>query len=101
MKLVYTHANPFHVYNAKNIIEEQGIETLLKNEYAGGAAGDLAPIDTWLELWVTHDGHCELAKNLIEQAFTEKPSDKWQCPNCNEINEASFDSCWSCQTNRF
>ncbi|MDQ7072910.1 MAG: DUF2007 domain-containing protein [Gammaproteobacteria bacterium] len=34
MKLLYTRENRYLVYNIQNVIENHGITTLLKNEYA-------------------------------------------------------------------
>lgn len=97
MKMVYTHENRFFVNNAKNIIEGCGIQSLLKNEYAAGAAGDLAPMDAWLELWVIDDRDHTRALTIIENAFNHHSTDTWTCTYCKEINEPAFDICWSCQ----
>ena len=55
MKLVYTNENRMIVGNAKNILEGHGIETILKNEYAQGAVGEISAFDAWPELWVLND----------------------------------------------
>ena len=52
MKPVYTHPNLFFVTNAKNILQHYSIKAIIQHEYLSGAAGDLAPIDTWPELWL-------------------------------------------------
>ena len=101
MKLVYTHENRFLVLNAKNIVDAAGIDTTLKNEYAAGAAGDLAPLDAWLELWVLNNDEYEQAFALIEYAFSQQNEyTQWTCAHCKEVNEATFDVCWSCQSER-
>jgi hypothetical protein len=45
MKLVYTHPNSIVVGQARSAIELAGIACSLRNEYASGAIGELAPID--------------------------------------------------------
>jgi hypothetical protein len=100
MKMVYTHENHFFVHNAQNIVNASHIKTLLKNEYAAGAAGDLAPIDAWLELWVLEDQHYSLACKLIEEAFNNPDQKSWVCPQCDEQNESNFEVCWQCQKGR-
>jgi len=97
MKLIYTHENRFIVNNMKNIVENARIDTLFKNEYIAGAAGDLAPLDTWLELWVENDEDYEKAIELIKDVNSKSISDDWVCPNCNETNSAAFELCWNCQ----
>lgn len=100
MKLIYTQQNRFLVNNARNIVENAGIETVLKNEYASGAAGDLAPFDTWLELWVVNDADYAEAMKLIEAISAKETGAEWQCAYCGERNDASFDICWKCQNER-
>ncbi len=100
MKLIFTQQNRFLVSNARNIIENAGIETVLRNEYASGAAGDLAPFDTWLELWVVNDADYAEAMKIIEAISSRNPQEDWVCPNCGERNDASFEICWQCQNAR-
>ena len=53
MRLLYTNENRLIVSNAKNIVEDAGIDVVLRNEFAVGGMGELAVFDTWLELWVS------------------------------------------------
>ena len=100
MKLVYTHENKVLVENQKNLLELKGIDTLLKNEFASGAAGDLVPAETWPELWVLDEAHYQEAMSAL-QVLNEKISGPdWICSACNEPNGAAFESCWNCQTER-
>ena len=39
MKLVYIHENSFLVNHAKNILENIGVKTNLKNEFLSGGIG--------------------------------------------------------------
>lgn len=96
MKLIYTNENRFIVSNIKNIIENTGIETSLKNEYIAGAAGDLSPFDTWLELWVEDNDYIK-AMTILESIENNDTSHDWSCSHCHEKNNASFELCWNCQ----
>ena len=100
MKLIYSNENTFLVNNAKNILENQNIEVTLKNEFASGAAGVLAPIDTWVELWIINDIDEEKAETILAQALKQQGEHDWFCQQCQEQNDASFDSCWQCQTEK-
>jgi len=62
----------FLVNNAKNILENQNIEVTLKNEFASGAAGVLAPIDTWVELWIINDIDEDKAETVLAQALKQQ-----------------------------
>jgi len=96
MKLIYTNENRFLVGNAKNIVENSGMEVILKNEYAAGGTGELSPLDTWPELWVVNDSDYEKAVKLIDSALSPENATEWRCGNCSEINDASFEFCWKC-----
>jgi hypothetical protein len=96
MKLIYTNENRFLVTNAKNLLENAGIEVVLRNEFAAGGAGDLSPFDTWLELWV-EDLDYEKSLQVIKYSSGSDDDVEWVCDNCHETNDAAFDFCWSCQ----
>lgn len=100
MKLIYSNENPFLVNNAKNILENHDIEVTLKNEFASGAAGVLAPIDTWVELWIINDVDEDKAKIVLTQALKKQGEHDWFCSQCQEKNDASFDACWQCQNDK-
>lgn len=97
MKLVYTNENRYLVHNIQNIVENAGITIMLKNEFAAGAAGDLVPHETWLELWVINDDDYDPAIQALDTAFSHIDDADWTCPQCQEKNNASFDFCWHCQ----
>ena len=67
MKLIYTRENKLLVENARNLLQMEGIETVMKNEFSSGAAGDLAPQDTWPELWLVDEIQLDKAKALLER----------------------------------
>jgi len=97
MKLLYTAENRYLVHNIQNLVENMGIAIMLRNEFAAGAAGDLVPHETWLELWVLHDEDYDIAMEVIAQSFSSADDAKWVCSYCRETNDASFDFCWNCQ----
>ncbi len=97
MKKIYTHDNMFIVHNMKNILDNAGIETELRNEYAAGASGDLAPLDTWLELWLVHERDEAIATTTIKNTLSSTDTTVWTCTHCQESNESSFEICWQCQ----
>lgn len=97
MKLIYTNENRLLVSNAKNILESAGITAILKNEFASGGLGDLAALDTWLEVWVSNDEDYDQAVETLKSTIGTKNTAEWVCSNCQEINAASFDFCWNCE----
>jgi hypothetical protein len=97
MKLVYTHENLTLVATVANHLRQNDIDVIIKNQYAAGGAGQLAPIETWPEIWVVDDRDCLRANQLVEELNKDSNKPQWQCQNCNEMNDATFDYCWRCQ----
>jgi len=96
MKLVYSNENKIFVDNMKNVLNLEGITCEVKNEYAGSASGDLAPFDTWPELWVIHPEQHKKAENVLKKLRIKKDEIDWKCLHCEENNGASFELCWRC-----
>ncbi len=82
----------------KDLLENQGIACLIKNQYLSGAIGDLPPQECWPELWVSEDRDIEPAQRLIRQALSgpEQGLSPWTCNGCGERIEAQFGQCWNC-----
>lgn len=82
----------------KSLLDADGIECFLKNQYLTGGRGDLPLNECWPELWVTHDESYEHAMKIISAA-TSSPdkmnASDWRC-NCGEMIEGQFSSCWNC-----
>jgi hypothetical protein len=99
MKLIYTHENIMILHSAKNILALNGISSFVKNEHAipNGARHGITNI--FLELWINDDSDFGNAKEIIENEV-ENPVHKesWQCSECGEGNDGSFELCWKCQT---
>lgn len=100
MKLIYTHENRFLVANAHNILEQAGIRVVWKNEFASSAIGEISPFDTWPELWVINETDYDRAVQVIANALSAPNAPEWVCVHCNEHNDAAFETCWNCQTEK-
>ncbi len=100
MKLVYTHPNPIVVAQSRSTLEHAGIDCTLRNEYAMGAIGELAPIDAWPELWVINDRDYERAQRLLESSRQAVQGAQWRCSKCRQDNPPTFEICWHCATGR-
>jgi hypothetical protein len=96
MKKLFTHENRIIVFNLKNVLQAEGIETIVVNEFAAGGAGDLATFDTWPELWVEDDAKFERAQAIIQGILTSRVTTDWLCRACQEQNDAAFQYCWNC-----
>ena len=100
MKKVYTHENRLLVGNARGLLEAQGIEVTMRNEYVSGVTGEVPVFETWPELWVVRDRDYERACAILADAFdADAPAGSpWECRACHEQNDAAFELCWNCGT---
>ena len=96
MKRVFSHPNSLIVGSMAALLAQEGIETEYRNEFLGGGAGELAPGETWMELWVVSDRDAERATGLIDDAQRQPSREEWRCNHCGEANPATFDVCWQC-----
>lgn len=97
MKVVYTHENTALAQNAKNLLENNSIKAIIKNEFASGGAGDLVPAETWPEVHVLDDSDYAKAVELLAVLSDKVNEPDWICGSCSEPNGAMFESCWNCQ----
>ncbi len=98
MKRIYSEPSPIFIHQIKELLEDKGIKTILKNELLSGGVGELPPTEVWPELWVLENDDEEPAKSLVE-AFvqsTKTQAKEWQCNNCGEQVGGQFNICWNC-----
>ncbi len=103
MQRVYTAPEPSMIHLLKDVLEERGIEAVVRGESLLGGAGELPPIETWVDLLVVNDDDAAIAERLIEETLqpaASKPEQSWTCPNCSEVMEPQFGVCWNCGTLR-
>jgi hypothetical protein len=101
MKLIYTNENRIMVMNVKNVLNNNGYQVIVNNEFASSASGGLAPFDTWPEVWLLEDEDFEEAKKVIASINAELSLITWKCKDCNEVNDQTFDFCWKCHSENF
>lgn len=102
MRRLYTSHNGLLAGFLRSTLQEHGIACVLKNEFLGGAAGEIPPTECWPELWVVEDADYAHAKAILETTvgFDLPPAENWQCPRCGEALEGQFLACWRCGLSR-
>ena len=102
MQRIYSSKDVTEIDLLNSLLEENGIPCLVKNQFVGILRGDVPFTDTWPEVWVERDEDADAARALIENAQKnlESPGPKWTCPNCEEVLESQFESCWKCGTGK-
>ena len=96
MKRVFSHPNSIVVGGMASLLGQARIETEIRNDILGGASGEIAPGETWVELWVTDESQAEAAALLIKQTLEQPEGEEWVCRECQESNPATFELCWHC-----
>jgi len=91
MKKIFSSQDVALVGFYKNLLENNNIETIIKNYYLTGGIGDLPANECVPELWVLDDDKAEAATALLQ---VEKHS-SWQC-SCGEKLGGQFAECWKC-----
>jgi len=79
------------------ILENEGIQTFVKNENLSGVEGMIHIFEP--ALCVVSDAEAPRARELMEQArLSEDPGDgpKIVCASCDEENPSNFGTCWNC-----
>lgn len=104
MQRVYSHQNPALVHHVKHLLEHEGIPATIRGEHLAAAVGGVAPLDAWVELWVTDEARLPEAMRIVASVVDEERAGdeaaEWTCPNCGETVEAPLAVCWNCGTER-
>ena len=91
MKRVFGSFNQTVVYHARNLLQAQGIEVLVRNATLSSALGELPPTET--ELWVMNDEDLQRAQEILSAVPAAGP--EWIC-QCGERLGPQFTQCWKC-----
>jgi hypothetical protein len=99
MKRLLSFESLAQVGHLKNILEQSGINCLIKNEQLSGGLGEIPFLDCLPELWVIRDQDFSRAEALLKITLTLDIEGKnWQCISCGESNESHFSACWKCSS---
>ena len=98
MKQIHTAEERLTIYHLKNLLEQEGIECMVKNDGLSAVVGEIPMLVAWPELWVIDSDMEAWAKELIKRSQKEvENGDSWICENCGEEHSAQFSDCWNCQ----
>jgi Putative prokaryotic signal transducing protein len=92
LKRVYSSFNQTAVYHARNLLEQAGIEVMVKNAALSSAMGELPPAECQAELWIFNDADQGRAEEILSQQVT---ASDWTC-TCGENLGGQFTQCWRC-----
>jgi hypothetical protein len=93
VRRVFSSYNQTAVYHARNLLEQAGIETLVRNAALSSAMGELPPAECQAEVWVLDEAHVQRAEAIL--SMKSAPGPDWTCA-CGEKLGAQFTQCWKC-----
>jgi Putative prokaryotic signal transducing protein len=93
LKRVFSSYNQTAVYHARNLLENEGIVTLVRNAALSSAMGELPPAECQAELWVLNDSDVQRAERILLPQAVSGPD--WTC-SCGETLGPQFTQCWRC-----
>jgi len=97
VKRVATSESLAEIGHFKNVLEQNGVRCIIKNEQLSGALGEVPFLECLPELWVLNDAELGRAEILLDELKQESTGgEDWRCPRCKEQNEAQFAACWNC-----
>jgi hypothetical protein len=97
MKRIASAESLAEIGHYRNMLEQQGIACLIRNEQLSGALGEVPFLACLPELWVIDDADSARAEAILAELRREtEGGSSWRCPNCEELNEAQFAACWNC-----
>ena len=98
MTRVYSHPDPAITHLVRNALEQIGVTAIVRGERPGAALGEIPPIASWSEVWVSAPERMDEVRAVVADAMADAPADAapWTCPACGEKMESQFAACWSC-----
>jgi hypothetical protein len=94
VKRVFSSYSLAAAHHAKNLLEVEGIRSVVRNEILSSAMGELPPAECQIEVWVLREGDVPRAEQVLHRRPPEE--DSWQCAACRERIEPQFTQCWRC-----
>jgi len=95
MQRVYSSFNLQAAHHAKNVLQNEGIRAIVRNEHLASAMGELPPAECQFEVWVLRDDEGSRAEALLRQGPAGRGVG-WHCTRCGEVSEPQFTQCWKC-----
>jgi Putative prokaryotic signal transducing protein len=96
LKRVFSSFNLAAAHHARNLLDVEGIRSVVRNEMLSSAMGELPPAECQIEVWVVREADFERADRVLRSAHSPGNENPWQCASCGEGCEGQFTQCWRC-----
>jgi len=95
MKKLVTTTDRIELGFIQGVLESEGIPCLVKNEFLGGASGELPVNEIWPEIWVANDDW-QRGQQVLAAMQPNGEAKSWHCDQCGELMAPQFAVCWRC-----
>jgi hypothetical protein len=92
VKRVFSSYNQTAVYHARNLLQAEGIDAVVRNAMLSSAMGELPPAECQAELWVKAEDAAR-AHQVLHRTIS---GPEWKCERCGETLAPQFTQCWRC-----
>jgi hypothetical protein len=99
LKRVFSSFNRVSAHHVRNLLEVEGIRSVVRNEILSSAMGELPPAECETEVWVVRDDDAARAEMVLKNSLSWKNEPAWLC-RCGERCEGQFTQCWRCGATR-
>ena len=93
---VFESFNFSQVGQAQSLLEAQGIETFVRNEFASSVMGEIPFIEVCPQLFILDAQEETRARELLKSFETIPLASDWLCPHCGQEVDGPFGQCWQC-----
>ena len=84
------------VGQAASLLNSEGIETFVRNEFSSSVMGEVPFVEVCPQLFILDDSAEERARELLAPFQHQIPVPDWQCGQCGTEVDGPFGQCWSC-----
>ena len=101
LKLFVSHSL-IEVETRKEILEQEGILCIVKNQQGSSLAGEVPFAEVFPELWVLNHDDYPRAQEILQNwnAASVTDTSTWTCVKCHEEHTSEFTTCWKCGRER-
>lgn len=93
---IYESFNLSQVGQAQSLLNSEGIETHLRNEFASSVMGEVPFVEVCPQLYILDAAEEERARDLLLPFEHQPTMPDWHCGQCGFEVDAPFGQCWNC-----
>ncbi len=93
---VFESFNISQVGQAASLLNAEGIETFVRNEFSSSVMGEVPFVEVCPQLFILDATEEERARELLRPFESQPTAPDWQCSNCGSNVDGPFGQCWNC-----